>query len=261
MGRKDPEFRAVFCDGPAGDRDATLAQHLLQSRIGVGFVGGFAAEDFRQKLFCAGVGDGGTVGAFPAQGGGKKVAQGNNPVRGADVFVRDGPADGGLVDSNFFGHLAHRQGVECGRALGKVVGLSKGDDFEKFLQRFLPTFERLKKKAGGADSLLEVRAGLFIGSAISQKILVDVADPKAGKKVAFDLGNPPVPIRDKGGLGPDNEVGTIGSEGGSRPGRQAGDGLGGGLDRFEGDAKDRGNFGKFAFSKKIEMFPDDPALQ
>jgi len=116
--------------------------------------------------------------------------------------------------------------VESGGALGKVVGLLERDDFEKFLQGFLTSLERLKKKAGRADSLFEVRAGLFIGSAIPQKIFIDVANPEAGKKVAFDLGNPLVPIPDKGGLRPDDEVGTIGSEGGTRTGRQAGNGIG-----------------------------------
>jgi hypothetical protein len=116
--------------------------------------------------------------------------------------------------------------VEGGGALGKVVGLSKRDDFEKFLQGFLAALERLKKKAGRADSLFEVGAGLFIGSAIPQKIFIDVANPEAGKKVAFDLRNPLVPIPDKGGFRPDDEVGTIGSEGGSRTGRQAGNGIG-----------------------------------
>jgi hypothetical protein len=115
--------------------------------------------------------------------------------------------------------------VEGGGALGKVVGLSKGDDFEKFLECFLPPLKRLKKKAGRADSLLEVGASLFIGSAISQKIFIDVANPEAGKKVAFDLRNPLIPIPDKGGFRTDDKVGTIGSEGGSRTGRQAGNGF------------------------------------
>ena len=189
-------------------------------------MGSFATEDFCQNLFRLGIGDGGTGGGFPTQGGGKKEAQGNDSVWGADVFVRDGTSDSGLVDSDFSRHFTHRQRVESGGALRKVVGLSKCDNFEKFLQGFLTPLERLKKKAGRADSLLEVGAGLFIGSAIPQKIFIDVANPEAGKKVAFDLRNPLVPIPDKGGLRPDDKVGTIGSEGGSRAGRQAGNGIG-----------------------------------
>ena len=226
MSGKDSEFCTVFRNRPSGDRNAEFAQHLFESRIGIGFVGSFATEDFRQNLFCLGIGDGGTGGAIRTQGGSKKETQGNDSVRGADVFVRDGTADSGLVDSDFSRHLTHRQRVESGGALGKVVGLSERDDFEKFLQGFLAALERLKKKAGRADSLFEVGAGLFIGSAIPQKIFIDVANPEAGKKIAFDLGNPLVPIPDKGGLRPDDEVGTIGSEGGTRTRRQAGNGIG-----------------------------------
>lgn len=63
-------------------------------------------------MFYAGVGDGRGSGVGASDGGCKKEAEGNDAERGADVFIGDGPADGGFVDVHFAGDLGHGEWVD-----------------------------------------------------------------------------------------------------------------------------------------------------
>lgn len=76
----------------------------------------------------------------------------------------------------------------------KIVGLAVGDDFEEFLEGFLPAFERLQEKAGGADSFLEVGTGLLVGRTVPEKIFVHVADAEAWQEISFQQGKPTISV-------------------------------------------------------------------
>ena len=261
MGGKDTQLRPIFGNGAARDGNAAFPEHLLQSGIGVGLFGRLTADDLGQKLFRLRVGDGWPRVLLPAEGGGKEVAQRNRAVGSAHIFVGDGAANGGFVDSDGLGYFAHGQGVKGGGTVREVVGLAEGDDFEKFLQSLLASLEGVEKKTGGADSLLQVGAGVFVGGFVAEQIFVGVADTKAGKKISFDLGNPAVAVLDEGGFRPDDEIGSIGGEGGAGSRGESRDGFGGGLNRLERGGGGGGDFGKFSLPEKVEVMANDLGLE
>jgi hypothetical protein len=91
----------------------------------------------------------------------------------------------------------------------------------------LAAFERLEKKAGGANPFFEVRAGLFICRAVTEQIFIGVADTDSGKKISLDVRNPAISVPDEGGFGADDEVGAIRGKSGAWAWGEAGNGLGG----------------------------------
>jgi hypothetical protein len=132
--------------------------------------------------------------------------------------------------------------------LGKVVGLAVGDNFEKFLEGFLPAFERLHKKARGSNSFFEVGTGLLVGGGVTKEVLVDIADTEAGQNISFEKRDPLIAVADERGFGADNKVEAVGGEGGAWARGKAGDDLGGGGDGLEGGLGGSGDFREFTFS-------------
>ena len=166
----------------------------------------------------------------------------------ADIFIGDRASDGGFVDPNVACDFSHGEGLESGGSTKKVVGLAMGNDFEKFLEGFLPAFERLHKKARGSNSFFEVGAGLFVGGGVTEEVLVDIADTEAGQNISFEKRDPLVAVADERGFGADDKIETVGSESGAWARREAGDDLGGGSDCLERGLGGGGDFRKFTFS-------------
>jgi len=145
--------------------------------------------------------------------------------------------------------------------LGKVVGLALGDNFEKFLEGFLASFEGLHEKACGSNSFFEIGAGLFIGGGVAEQVFVDVVDAESGEDISFKKGDPFIAVADEGGLGTDNEVEAVGGEGGAWARREARDDFGGGSDGFDGGMRGGGDLREFTFSQEIEVVADNTALE
>ena len=94
---------------------------------------------------------------------------------------------------------------------------------------------------------------MFVGRAVAQNIFVGIADSESWKKIAFDLWNPSIPVFHKGSFGSNHEVRPVGGKGGAWARRESGDGLGGGLDGFEGSGCGIGDFCKLTFSEEVKM--------
>ena len=180
---------------------------------------------------------------------------------GADIFIGNGATDGGFVDANLACDLGHGEGSEGGGALGKVVGLALGDNFEKFLEGFLASFEGLHEKACGSNSFFEIGAGLFIGGGVAEQVFVDVVDAESGEDISFKKGDPLIAVADEGGLGADDEVETVGGEGGAWARRKVGDDFGGGGDGLNGGMRGNGDLREFTFSQEVEVVANDTAFE
>lgn len=180
---------------------------------------------------------------------------------GADIFIGNGATDGGFVDAHLACDLGHGEGSEGGGSLGKVVGLALGDNFEKFLEGFLASFEGLHEKACGSNSFFEIGAGLFIGGGVAEQVFVDVVDAESGEDVSFKKGDPLIAVADERGLRADNEVETVGGEGGTWARRKVGDDFGGGGDGLDGGMGDGGDLREFTFSQEVKVVADDTAFE
>jgi hypothetical protein len=145
--------------------------------------------------------------------------------------------------------------------LGKVVGLAVSDNFKKFLEGFLPAFERLHEKACGSNSFFEIGAGLFIGGGVAEQVFVDVVDAESGEDISFKKGDPLIAVADKGGLGADDEVEAVGGEGGAWAWRKVGDDFGGGGDGLNGGMRGDGDLREFTFSQEVEVVANDTAFE
>ena len=89
---------------------------------------------------------------------------------------------------------------------------------------------------------------MFIGGGVAEQVFVDVVDAESGEDVSFKKGNPLIAIADKGGLGADDEVETVGGEGGAWARRKVGDDFGGGGDGLNGGMGSDGDLREFTFS-------------
>jgi hypothetical protein len=145
--------------------------------------------------------------------------------------------------------------------LRKVVGLAVSDNFEKFLEGFLPPFERLHKKARRSNSFFEIGAGLFIGGRVAEEVLVDIADTEAGQNISLEKRDPLIAVADERGFWADDKVEAVGSEGGAWARGKVGDDLGGGGDCLEGGLGGRGDLREFTFSQEVEVVADDTAFE
>ena len=145
--------------------------------------------------------------------------------------------------------------------MGKVVGLALGDNFEKFLEGFLASFEGLHEKARGSNSFFEIGAGLFIGGGVAEQVFVDVVDAESGEDISFKKGDPLIAVADEGGLGADDEVETVGGEGGAWARRKVGDDFGGGGDGLNGGMRGDGDLREFTFSQEVEVVANDTAFE
>ncbi len=180
---------------------------------------------------------------------------------GADIFIGNGATDGGFVNAHLACDFGHGEGSEGGGSLGKVVGLALGDNFEKFLEGFLASFEGLHEEARGSNSFFEIRTGLFIGGGVAEQVFVDVVDAESGEEISFKKGDPLIAVADEGGLGADDEVETVGGEGGARARRKVGDDFGSDGDGLDGGMGGDGDLREFTFSQEVEVVANDTAFE
>jgi hypothetical protein len=110
VAREQAEFLAVFCHGAPGDGEAFFLQlgHelLITERLGAVL----HVDQIGNHLLDAGIGDRGS--AVGLVTGGEEIFEFENAVRGLDVFVRDGPAHGRLVDPDDIGDLGHGERLQ-----------------------------------------------------------------------------------------------------------------------------------------------------
>ena len=145
--------------------------------------------------------------------------------------------------------------------MGKVVGLAVSDNFEKFLEGFLASFEGLHEKACGSNSFFEIGAGLFIGGGVAEQVFVDVVDAESGEDISFKKGDPFIAVADEGGLGADDEVETVGGEGGPWARRKVGDDFSSGVDGLDGGMGGGSDLREFTFSQEVEVVADNTAFE
>jgi hypothetical protein len=145
--------------------------------------------------------------------------------------------------------------------LGKVVGLAVSDNFKKFLEGFLTSFEGLHEKACGSNSFFEIGTCLFIGGGVAEQVFVDVVDAESGEDVSFKKGDPLIAVANEGRLGADDEVETVGGEGGAWSRRKVGDDFGGGGDGLDGGMGGGGDLREFTFSQEVEVVADNTAFE
>jgi hypothetical protein len=157
--------------------------------------------------------------------------------------------------------FGHGEGSEGGGPLRKVVGLAVSDNFEKFLESFLAAFEGLHEKACGSNSFFEIGTSLFIGGGVAQQVFVDVVDAESWEDIPFKKGDPFIAVADEGCLGADDEVETVGGEGGAWARRKVGDDFGGGSDGLDGGMRGGGDLREFTFSQEVEVVADDTAFE
>lgn len=221
----------------------------------------FAPNNFGEDFFGASVGDGRLKIVYATEGGGKEEAERDDAVRGADIFIGNGATDGGFVDANLACDFGHGEGSEGGGSLRKVVSLAVSDNFEKFLEGFLTSFEGLHEKACGSNSFFEIRAGLFIGGGVAEQVFVDVVDAESGENIPFKKGDPLIAVANKGCFGADDKVETVGGEGGAWARRKVGDDFGGGSDGLDWGLGSVGDLREFTFSQEVEVVADDTAFK
>jgi hypothetical protein len=102
---------------------------------------------------------------------------------------------------------------------------------------------------------------LFIGGGVAEQVFVDVVDTEAGENIPFKKGDPLIAVADKGCLGADNEVETIGGEGGAWARRKVRDDFGGGGDGLDGGMGGGGDLRESTFPQEVEVVADDTAFE
>src|SRR5699024_355887 len=152
-GAGEAQLVPVFGHRAAGDGDPLPLQQLAQLLVGQG--PGLVLPVHQLPEPALDLMDG-----VPLPGGshlpGEEEAEGVDPPGALEILFPDGPADGGLVDGQFLGHVAQAQGDQVA-AGGAEKGLLPPDDGPGAVQQGgAPLLHRLDDELGLLDLVGEV---------------------------------------------------------------------------------------------------------
>ena len=136
------------------------------------------------------------------EGGREKVLQGEGSMRGRDVFLRGGAADGALVQAGRLGDVAqHERPQMLGTAFeeGKLAGEDRLDDAQ---HRARALVERLGEPVRRLHPLAQIVLGIAVQRVPGELRMIVGVDQDAGQGAVVEL-DPPAAARH----GQDEEVG------------------------------------------------------
>ena len=212
----------------------------------------------RDHLLHARVGDRGAVVVLVA--GGEEILELEDPVRRAEVLVRDGPADGRLVDADHVGDLGHREGLQVGDAVLEEGHLGLQDLAGDPLDRALALLDRVDQELAGAHPLLQVVALVLGERALGDQVAVGARDPQARDVVVVEVDLPLVAVVLDDDVGDDHPVLVLG-EPPARGGVQLADLLDRALHVVRGGAELAGELRDPPAGQELEVVADDPGGQ
>ena len=115
-------------------------------------------------------------------------------MRGLDVFVGDGAADGRLVHADDIGDLGHREGFEERDAALEERDLGFDDLPGDALDRALALLDGVDEKLARAHALAEIVAFLFGERALGDHVAVRVGNSETRDVVAVEVDLPLVSV-------------------------------------------------------------------
>ena len=247
---QEAKFLAVFRNGPAGDVDALALepghQFLVAQRVRPVLPG----DEIVDHLLHAGVGH--RVAAVRLIAGREEIFEIEHPVRGLDVLVRDGAADGRLVHADGVGDLRHRQRLQAGDPVLEELLLHLDDLPGDALDRLLALLDRVDEETPRPHAFAQIVPFVLGQLALGDEFPVGLADAEARNVVVVEV-DPH--LSSSFSTVTSGTTTRLLSSAKRRPGRriQGADLLDGRLDLLDGRAQPAGQVGNAAAGEQLEM--------